>query len=151
MVNITSTTQLSTFELIRTSLTGNSTLSQKFNNSNILQYEPKHKGVAATPFPYIWINIPGLGDDHPVFDNSVTIKTVTVDLFLRVEYLAREKFLDYSNAIIAALEGYESTFNGSGYYDVKCELLNVDPSVVFDEKDVVEGVFELSFTGQVSR
>lgn len=151
MTNITNTTQLSVFSLIRTSLLANSTLSAKFNNSNIYQYEPKHKSLGFGGFPYIWINIPELADEHIVINNNFTLKTVNTSLILRIEYQARDKFLSYANAIISAVEAYDNTFDNSGYFHVKCELLNVDSNSIIQEKEIVEGVFNITFDGRVSR
>ena len=151
MVNITNTTQLSIFSLVRAALLANSTLSVKFTNSHIHQFEPKHKSSAFTGFPYILVNIPELDQEKVVFDNNLTLKEVNVSLILRMDYFARDKYLSFANAIVKSIEDYESTFESSGYYDVMIELLGTDSNIVIESKELVEGTFELRYHGQVSR
>lgn len=151
MVNINSSTQLSVFDLIKAALIANSTLSSKFNSNNIFQYEPKHKGIGTVSFPYIWVSVPELSDEHVVFNNNVTLKDLSASLVLRMEYQAKDNLLSYANAIVEAVEAYESTFQASGYYDVKCEVQGVNSDTVIDQKELVEADFMISFKGQVSR
>lgn len=150
-ISITKTSQLSVFNIIRSALLSNSTLSQKFSKSNIYDYEPHVKGASFKGFPYIWVNIPTFDSDKVVFDHSVTNKIFVATLVLRVEFCARDKVLDYCNAIISSIEGYESNFQSSGYYDVECELVDVDPNSRIHQKDVVEAIFDIRFHGYVGR
>lgn len=151
MTQITATTQLSLFSLIRSAIKANSTLAVKFSDKNIFQFEPKQKALDAVGYPYIWINVPSTDSAKLVFNNSVVPKELDVDLYLRVEWMARDNFLNYANAIISALEAYESTFQSSGYYDVMCEMVDIDSNQVIDQKEIVEGVFRVRFHGQVAR
>ena len=150
MSAITNTTQLSVFSLVRSALTANLVLSSKFTNANIYQYEPKQKQVGFNGFPYIWVNIPELEAENTTFNSSVRSKKFSATLVLRVEYQARDNFLNYANAIVDAIEDYESTFQSSGYYDVKCVHQDTDSNTVIDQKELVEGVFEISWRGFTS-
>lgn len=151
MVAITNTTQLSVFSLVRAAITANATLSYRFNNANIYQYEPKHKSGSFKGFPYIWIDIPATDTTKTVLDYSVSEKEFTADMYLRLDYRARDNTLDYANAIIKSIEAYESTFQSSGYYDVKIELVSVDSNQVIDQKELVEAIFEITWHGHVTR
>lgn len=151
MSAITQTTQLDTFSLIRAAIKANSTLSAKFNDSNIYEFEPKHKGNKQTHFPYIWVDVPSLSADTPSFDNSFSIKELEANAVLRMEWHARDNFTTYANAFIKAIEDYEDTFDASGYYDVECEYLGNDPNQVIDQKEIVEAAFRISFQGKVQR
>lgn len=157
MAEIQSDSQLNLFSHIRSALIANSVLLTKFNIGNIYQYEPKHKSTSFNGFPYIWINLPETPDNKKLtMSNSVRDKMFTVPLILRMDYMvianiaSGDKFKDYCNAIIDAIESYDSTFQDNGYYDVEIELQNVDPSVVINQKELVEGIFEIRFHGKVN-
>jgi len=151
LASINNQTQLNTFELIRDALLANSTISAKFTTNDIYQYEPKHKSADFRRFPYIWVNLPSTETDPLVLDHSTTLKNLTGNIFLRVEYLARDKFRNFANAIIFAIEAYEDTFKASGYYTPLINLIDTDPNAVIDQKELVEGTFELSHQGAVAR
>jgi hypothetical protein len=151
MTAITNTTILSTFSLIRAAVVANSTLSVKFNASNIYQFEPKHKSAGFKAFPYIWVNIPSSGSEKVVFDNNFELREFTVTVTLRVDWQARDKVLSYCNAFIKAMNDYESVFQAVGYYDPLTELLSVDSNVVIESKEIVEAVFDITLHGQVGR
>lgn len=151
MTAITSTAQLSIFTLIRDAIIANSTLFEKFDTSNIFQFEPKHKSAGFRGFPYIWIEIPETETDKIVFDNNLTLKNFTLTVHLRMDYEARDNFLNYANAVIKAIEDYESTFQSSGYYDVMVEMTDVDSNQVIHSKELVEGLFEVRNHGKVFR
>lgn len=151
MTSINENTQLSTFSLIRDALLANSTISGKFKTQDIYEFEPKQKSKSFRGFPYIWVNLPFTTSEKLTVDHGRTMKVFSANVYLRVEYLARSNFTSYANAIIAAIEAYESTFQASGYMDVECELLDVDPNTVIDQKELVEGIFEVRWHGQVGR
>lgn len=151
MTGITNTTQLSVFNSIRAAILANSTLNKKFTKSNIYQYEPKHKSPSFSGFPYIWIDIPSTANEKIVFNNNFNRKELTVDLYLRMDYLARDNYLSYANAILKAIEDYESTLQASGYYDVSIELIGTDSNQVIQQKEIVEGYFTITFQGYVNR
>ena len=150
-IQITNTTLLSVFDLVKSAILNNTTLKQKFNTRNIFQYEPKHKSLTFKGFPYFLINIPDTDTTKEVFDNNFTMKELTANAVLRVDYMARDKVLDYANAFIKAIEAYESTFESSGYYEIKVDLVDVDPNIVIESKEVVEATFELTWRGSMTR
>jgi hypothetical protein len=152
MVMIQQESVLSIFTIIRDAIKANTTLSAKFNNTNIHQFEPKHKaGASFKGFPYFWINIPSTDTEKLVFDNSVVPHTFSVGVLLRMDWEARSKVLDYANAFMYAIGEYESTFDDSGYYDVMVHLIDVNPNQVINMKQIVETEFELTFKGKVRR
>jgi len=151
MVQITNTTQLSVFSLVRAAIVADTTLKTKFSSKNIHQYEPKHKSGSFTGFPYIWINVPESDTTKLVFDNNFTLKDFTEDVYLRMEYMARDNYVSYCNAIIKAVEAYESTFQAAGYYDIKIDLISTDSNQVINSKEIIEGIFEIKWHGQVTR
>lgn len=151
MVEITKTTQLNIFSLIRDALLNNSTLSTKFNTNNIVQIEPKHKSNNFCGFPYIWANVPTTESDILVIKDGVRNKEFTVDMYLRMEYLAKDNFITYANNIIYAIEQYKSTFLSSGYGNVSIELIGTDGNQVIDSKEIIEGFFQLTANGKVVR
>lgn len=150
MTVVDNSSQLSVFDNIRDALLANTTLNVKFREADIYEYEPKHKSSGFKGFPYIWINIGNMGGDKLVFDNNVKIKQFSRSLFLRVEYEARSKFRGYAEAVLKAIEDYESVFETKGFYDVNITLDDVDGSQVIQEKEIVEGVFTISFSGSVN-
>lgn len=151
MTSITNTTVLSLFDLLKAAVVADSTLSFKFSANNILQFEPNHKAVNFTGFPYIWFNIPNTDSSKVVFDNNFTVKDLSVSAFMRIDWLARSNVLSYANAMIRAIESYESTFQASGYHDVMIDVIDVNPHQIIDQKDIVEVEFLITFRGQVSR
>lgn len=150
MAQITNTTQLSIFSLIRSAIKANSTLLTKFSDRNILQYEPKHKSSSFVGFPYIVVKIPVTETEFVTLDHSDTEKSLDVTLILRMDYLAKDNFLNYANALIKAIESYESTFDTNGYFNTEINVRSVD-EVANDQKDLIEGTFILSYLGSVGR
>ena len=150
-IQITNTTVLSTFSLIRAAILANATLSPKFTTNDIYQYEPKHKSRSFRGFPYFLVNIPETDTEKVVFDNNFTEPALSVNILMRVGYEARSNVLNYANAFLKAIEGYESSFQASGYYDVMVTLDDVDSNIVIDSKELVEAVFTIEFHGSVAR
>ena len=141
MTAITPTTQLSVFTLVRAAILANSTLAARFPSNDIYQFEPKHKSSSFRGFPYVLINIPESESTKLVFDNSTVPKEFNANIFLRIEYGDRNNFRAYANAMIKAMEDYESTFQSSGYYDVMIDMIDVDSNQIIEQKEIVEGVF----------
>jgi len=152
MTVINNESVLSIFPLIRSAIMANSTLSVNFNKDNILQFEPKHKGVDSDGFPYFWANIPSTEEDKVVFDNNFTETRLMVSVFLRMDWNEdRDNVRDYCNAFMRAIWDYENTFESSGYYDVMIELIDVNPNQLIQTKQVIESEFLITFRGQVNR
>ena len=151
MAELVNTTQLNTFEIVRDILLTNSTISAKFGLEDIYQYEPKHKSAEFRGFPYIVIKLPSTDTDPLTLSHGTTLKVFNGTILLRLEYLARDKFRDFANAIISTIEGAEETFRSSGYYTPLIELIDVDENTVIDSKELIEGTFELTNQAGVDR
>lgn len=150
-VNITSTTQLSTFETVRDIFLADSTLSKKFKESNIYQFEPNMKSLSFRSLPYIVINIPNTETELLTMNHEQTQKEFNIEIVLVVAYEpARDKVLEYMNAIIDSLENSESTFDALGYFNLRIDAET--PTVeLIKEKQVVVSLMTLSFSGGVAR
>lgn len=150
MVNITANNQLNTFSLIRGIVIANSTLSAKFSTSNIHQFEPKHKSHSFTGFPYIIINVP---DTDPIEEDYVgdriARKEFSVEIVLRMDYEARDNYPTYASALLYQLRTSRSTFEALGYNlnDVSSEQPTV---MATDQKEIIEGRFTLTLSGEMS-
>lgn len=151
MVIINAESILSIFSLIRDAIKANTILAVKFNNLNIFQFEPKHKGIDFGNFPYFWANIPSTEDKKIVFDNNFTEIELLIPVFLRMDWEAKDKVLDYCNAFLKAIVDYENTFESSGYYDVMVEVIDINPNQNIQQKQIVESEFLITVHGQVQR
>jgi len=148
---VDNTAQLNFFTLIKDALLANSVISAKFNTTNIHEFEPKAKAGAFNGFPYILVNTEPTQTQILTFNNKTTEKQFGAMLFLRIEFLARDKFKDFVNAIIKAIESYESTFQSSGYLNVTIDFIDQDDNQVIHQKELVEGTFEITFRSLVER
>lgn len=151
MTSINQDTILSTFSLFRSAIKANSILAKKFNDSNIFQFEPKHKGNKFKGFPYIWIHVPSSDSSKLVFDNSIVPHEFTIPMFLRMDWVAKDNVVNYSNAILKAIADYEATFQSSGYMDVMIDLIDTNPNQTINQRQVVEVEFSISVHGNVRR
>ena len=149
MTAVTITTQLSTFTIIRDILRGNSSIGAKFAKTDFYEFEEKLKAIK-TRIPLFVIMIPSTETDLLVFDSSSTIKEFSVGILLKMDYSARDNFITYANAVIYEIEKSSTTFEASGYYFPKIELIKADAEVE-DEKQLIVGEFELKLTGNVVR
>lgn len=151
MVHVTNTTQLSTFDLIKSALLANATISSKFSPGSFYEFEPNWKGDSFKGYPCIEINVPETTDQDPAtLNRKVMLKSFDVTLYLYVAYEARTKFIEYANAITYAIEAYQDTFARSGYADVVIECLGSDKENI-EEKNVIKGEFTITFSGIVTR
>lgn len=139
------------FSLVCDAILANTVLSAKFDKSRIVQFEPKHKAAQALGFPYFWANIPSMDSTKLVLNNEFTMKEFSVPVLLRIDWVRRDRVLEYSNAFVKAIGDYDSVFGLSGYYEVLCDVININPGQVVDGKEIVEAEFELSFKGHVAR
>lgn len=147
MVDVTNTTQLSTFSIIRDILLTNSTISSKFRKSDFHEFEPSLKEHGVN-LPYIVINLPSA--DVDILTSKDNYKSFTVNIVLCVGWEARDKFTDYANALVYQLDNSKSTFKASGYYDPTITL--IDSGVEERQsKKVVAGSFRLQMNGVVRR
>jgi len=151
MAAISSTTQLSVYSTIKSLLQTSSVLNTKFTSNDYYQFEPNAKSASFRGYPYIWINIPETETDLLVTDHSTNLKDFNIDIILRMEYEARDNYLTYANAIISTIESGESTLQSAGYYNVKIELIGTDDHQIIEQKQVIEGLFQLSVNGYLGR
>jgi hypothetical protein len=148
MVQITNTTQLSTFSIIRSILLSNSVLSKKFSTNDFYEFEPKHKSNSFKSFPYIIINVPSADNLNEYLGDIINHKEFEVEIILRMDYLARDNFSSYASNILYEIEKSNSIFSANGYHLIKIsssspELLSVQ------SKEIVEGNFSLLIEGEV--
>jgi len=150
MANITNTTQVSLFSLVKAVLKTNSTLNQKFRDKDYYQFQPSFKTFSFSSLPIIIIRTPTTITNNLVLSHTQTEKEFDAEITIIMDFNARGKFDTYVNAIIAELESSEATFESSGYYNLKVEMNDSGESVI-QSKSVVTGILGLSFTGGVSR
>lgn len=150
MVQITTTTQLSTFSLLRTVLLADSTIGARFKTADFYEIEPLHKSSGFKGFPYIWIRTPSTSTEFITMTHADTDKTFESEIIVRMDYMARANFITYANAIVSAIEAATSTFEASGYFNHHIEFNGVDV-VTIDSKDCVEGRFMFTCSGFVDR
>ena len=150
MTQITTTTQLSLFTILRDIILTNATLTTKFNKSDFYQFEPKHKS-GSTRFPYFIISAPTTDTEFLTMEHSDTDKTFDVEIVLKMDYVAREKFLTYANALIAVLEGATTTLEASGYFNHVINLGTSPTTTIENQKELVIGSFIFTCSGFVNR
>lgn len=151
MVNqITVTTQLDIFDIVRDILRNNSDIASRFSESQFYEFEPNPKSSDFKGYPIIIIEFPQTKTDLLTINHKTTFKEFTANLLLRMDYEARSKFGDYANLIISQIESSESSFETYGYFSPKIELTDTSMNVI-DQKKVVEGTFSLQLTGVVNR
>lgn len=143
--NITSTTQFSTFETIRSIILNNSVLNKKFSKSNIFEYEPSKNNFN---LPHIIVHVPSFDQDERTLGGSpIILNDIDVDIVVRVGYEARDKFKDYYNALKNALE-QDVTLQALGYVPYQVNASMPDSATEF-ELQFIEGIMTLSLKGAV--
>lgn len=150
MTAITNSAQLSLFSTIRSIIKNNATLTAKFNDNNILQYFPKVKSAGFKGFPFITISIPSTVTDLLVMNHAATLKDFDVTIYIAVEYLAKDNFLSYLNALVYAIEA-DTTLASAGYFNTRIEVEDVDAQAVISEKECVVATLSLKLRGPVAR
>lgn len=150
MVDVTSTTQLSLFALVKAELLSNTTISGKFRDASFDRFEPSFKSFSFPTLPLIIIETPGTDSEFLVLDHSNNMKAFNANIILLIDFTARDKFDEYANAIIFQLESAEATFESSGYFNLEIDLVDAGEDIVQDRK-IVRGTFELRLSGSVSR
>jgi len=149
MVNVTTSTQLSVlFSTIRTSLLSSSTIAGYMTTQDFYQFDPNFKQVK---YPHIQIELPSTDTDLLTMNHATTLKTFTIPIILRVEFIAKDNHSTIAQAIINQLESDEATFDALGYYDLSIDLVDTDGGVELDQKRVIISNFELSFNGGIDR
>lgn len=147
MPNVTSSTQLSTFSLIRNAIRSDSVLSARFKSSDFYEFEPKLKGSATLP---LWVvKVPGTDTPTKTVDMKTHLKSFTVDIMLKMDWSAMDKVTDYCNRAVSAIEAYETTFNSSGYYNVSASVNSVEDEIE-DQKQIIVALLSVTLSGAVS-
>lgn len=148
MVQITNTTQLSTFTIIRGILISNSVLSGKFRLQDFYEFEPRHKSNDFKGFPYIVVMVPEAEESEAVLGDILKNKEFTVNIIMRVDYHARSNFTSYASNIVKELDAANSTFMANGYH-LESVSFDGSESLVADQKQLIEGTFTLRLQGEV--
>ena len=149
MTQITNTSQLSTFSLIRTIILTNSTLSTKFNVNNILEFDPKLKSLNSPGFPHIIVNVPDVDDTEGYLGDYLRRKEFDVEIILRMGYEAKDNYTSYASNLITVLDASNSTLNASGYHLIKVNSDGKPELITINSKECLEGTFSLMLEGEV--
>lgn len=149
-INITNTTQLLTFSLIRGILRSNSIISSKFSVNDFYEFDPLVKDITFSGYPFIVINIPTTDTNSLTMPKTQTIKEFEVIITLIMDWVARDNFVTYSNAIISQIESAMGDFEASGYY---LDRIDTETPMVTDlsQKKIIEGTFRVYLKGGVAR
>jgi len=148
MVHVNNKTQLSLFNTFVTIITSDSTLSGKFNKGNILQYEPlslKHQSL-----PFIYIQLPSTDSTTETLGtaNKLLTRNFNISMYMFNQYTAKDNVLNYANSIVTAFET-DSTAQSSGYYDIKCNLVD-SRTEEKDNQTIITTEFYVTCTGNVN-
>lgn len=150
VVPVTNSTQLNTFDTIKTILLTDSTLNSNIKSTGIYEYEPKLKSQEFKGFPYMIVRVPSNSDIDPnTLNRTSKIKQFDIIIELVVEYAARSNVRDYCNRIINIIETNVSDLKSLGYHNVEILLDDINDGEVKDSKEVVRATFTLSCTGSV--
>jgi len=151
VIELTTTTQLSTFDIIKTALRTNSTLNATFSSDDYYEIEPSLK--SGTAVPYIHISIPSVTSEQLTFKKKLKpfeAQIVVVEDYSITQNTVDTTIRDHNNAIIDAIETNESSFTDAGYFRPQIELEGVEPELM-DSKKVISSTFNLTFSGVVTR
>jgi hypothetical protein len=149
MSRITNTGQLATFSIIKTIIKTNSVLGAKFKDRDFYEFEPKHKSASFNGFPYIIINVPDTDIADDLLGDSIRDREFTIDIVLRMEYLARTNYSSYASNLLTILDSANKLFEAYGYSLVSVNTSGTPEVVVMDQKELIEGTFTLVLRGEV--
>lgn len=149
MAQITNTSMLTTFSMIRTVILTNSTISGKINASDFYEFEPNEKSTQFKGFPYMIVMVPQMENTEQYLGEVTKDKMFTVEIILRMEWEARDNFASYASNIISVLESSNSTYQASGYNLVGVDFEGPLKDVVH-QRQIVEGSFMLALSGEVA-
>lgn len=150
VVEVDNTKQLNLFDTIRNILQTNKVLAEKFTKSHFYLFEPLPKDNKFSEYPYIVIQLPETDTDLVVLDHQTTLKPFIIPIKLVVDFVATDKVLLFSNAILSAIEASEETFETLGYINLKIKIVDSSEELA-DQKNVAAVFFELNFDGRVLR
>jgi len=151
MVQVNNQTQLSTFETLRTIIKSNSTLTSKFDNNNIYNFDPADiNNKLDLLFPYIYISIPSINIQDRTLGNTSFDKEFAINIKLILEWQARDKMITYYNALIYELEKAvnQSTLSSLGYDDLKIKS-ETPISEIIHENPVISATITIELGGEV--
>jgi len=149
MTQITNTSQLSTFSILKAIILSNSTLSTKFSGSNILEFDPKLKSSSFPGFPYIVVNVPGVDNTEEYLGNTLRHKEFEVEITMVMEYLAKGNYSSYVSNLVSVLDASDATLKANGYNLVKITADGKPDQQTLQSKEVIIGSFTLTLQGEV--
>lgn len=149
MTSVTSSTQVSTFEIIRDILLTSSVLSTKFKSSDFYEFDPQVKSASFNGFPFMVIEIPTDTDLQGYVGDRKKEKEFVVAVRMINEWDARSNVKTYLSAIITAIEGARSTLDDYGYHLVTANISSSPFSDVLDQKLVVESEVQITLRGEL--
>lgn len=144
---VTDTTQLSVFTTIRDLLLQNSTLNNKFSKSNFYLFEELLKN---SKLPQIIIKVPPYDTELLTLDHSITWKTFSIPIIMKIGWTAKDKAVDYANAVINQIEQNEISLATNRIHNPKINLIDLDDDTE-DQTRIVEAQFELTYNLDVRR
>jgi hypothetical protein len=146
MPNVTSTTQLNLFSVVRSAIRTDTELAGRFPPNHFYEFEPKLKGGASLP---LWVVKTANTDlTGATVDNLTRMKSFSVVVLLKMDYLAHDKATNYLSRAVAAIEANESLFNASGYYYPQASVESVEDEIE-DQKQIIVGIIRLELRGAV--
>lgn len=151
MVQVTKTTQLSTFTIIKNIIKSNSTLSKKFTDNNIYQFDPFNLQSKDLILPFIYVAIPGMNNNDKTLGNNNTYdKGFQLPIKIAIEYVAKDNFINYLNALVYEFEksSNKTILSASGYDDVEIDVDEPLPEI-FHNNQVISCTIILKFSGEV--
>ena len=150
MIGVTLKKQLNTFDTIKSILKTSTILKTKFKDKDYYEFEPSLKSLKQTDIPYIVIPLPETETEEVVMNHSSRLKNFNIIITLVVDYMARDKYKTFANAIIDTLESNKATLEKNGYYDLMIDFIGANDELI-DNLKVISGQFELSLTGNIVR
>ena len=148
-MTVTTSTQLSTFNVIKSILQTSTVLNRKFTSGKYYDYEPSLNSSSFNNYPYILIRLPTATDNQEFLGDTTKGKDFVVEIDLVVEHFAKEKILSYSNALLTTLENANSTFQESGYELTNLDLTQDPQPTLINGKLVFIVTFQLNMYGEV--
>lgn len=148
---ITNTSQLAIFDTLKSVLKSSSTLSRKLRDNDYYEYEPNPKSLSFKQLPYISLtNKTTDTGDTQTTNRKTGTKNFTVSFVLVIDYQARDKIREYTEAILRQIESNESSFTDVGYDQVFIDVVSVTPEII-NGHQVITTTFELTYSGVVDR
>jgi len=150
MTAISKSTQLSTFEVIRTILRTDDTLNSKFSVQDYYEFDPQVKALDFNSYPYMIVSVPET-EDQKMFVGDLTYEQeFTVNITMVNEFRARGTVTNLMSALLAKLQGATEDIRDAGGYEfVSINLIGQPEVTSINQKQVIVTLFELTLTGEV--